>query len=1029
MPLLLTLVFVLSGAAGLIYESIWSRYLSLFVGHSAYAQVIVLVIYLGGMSAGAALAAKWSSRIREPLFGYAFVEIAVGIIGLFFHEIFLGVSAFAYATVFPALAGGTGLVVVKWVLAGLLILPQSLLLGSTFPLMSAGLLRRVSPDGRSGSGRTISVLYFANSIGAAAGVLIAGFYLIGLVGLPGTLLAAAVANLLSGFSVFAAVRLTQDDAEPAPAAADAANAAGHSTAAAVVSLDPAVSPDLPTLWRVMLAVAAGTAFSSFIYEIAWVRMLSLVLGSATHSFELMLSAFILGLALGAFWVRTRADTFRDPIKALGVTQWWMGALAVLTLAAFIASFGWMASLIQALDQNVDGYRIFTFAKYGIALAVMLPATFCAGITLPLITRILLTAGSGERAIGTVYSVNTLGSIVGAGLASLVLMPWLGLKVLLVGGGVIDMALGVWLLFHAGRVSAPARRLGVFATGGMVLVLFYAVFSVPFDRGMLISGVYRYGRVPKANAPGIVFYKDGRTATVSVKKAEDGGFSLATNGKPDASLSPIWFYHDTTAEAKQLDGDESTQVLLPMITLAHAPKAKLAAVIGNGSGMSSHFLLGSPTLAKLVTIDIEPEMIRASHMFYPVNRRNFDDPRSVFVHDDAKSYFAATNQRFDLILSEPSNPWVSGVSGLFTDEFYQRIRTYLTPDGVFGQWLHLYEIDDALVLSVIKAVHKNFPSYQVFLTADVDILIVASNKPQLPTPDWRVMDIPGIRQDLHRFRHIGPQALDAVRLVSREALAPLIGTGAGANSDFYPTLDLGTELTRYMKTYATGFGGLGDSRFDLGAALTEARLLPSDERLASLNITRVKALSLGHRLRTETFTTEGLVGEDKSTRVAVSQWETLRDVIAAGHAPVDWQIFFKLATDVESSLHLGTMGWTDEAYYASVTRFLSAQHAPADAQTAWRFLHAVAGYQWIAAADDVDALVTARMEEHKWLDDDLLRDAAVVSLIKTGAPAHARGVFDRLAEFSARKATDLRVRMLDAHLAVAERKAGPKPTSK
>src|SRR3989338_5389597 len=193
MAFLLVAVFVLSGAAGLIYESIWSRYLGLFVGHSADAQVIVLVIFLGGMSLGAALAARYSERIREPLVGYAAVEIAVGLIGLVFHDIFQSVSGVAYATLFPALAGGAALVAVKWLLAGLLILPQSILLRATFPLMSAGLIRRVS----------------------AAGVLIAGFYLIGPSGPPGTLLAAAIVNLVVGLVVFGAVRLTGEEASVA----------------------------------------------------------------------------------------------------------------------------------------------------------------------------------------------------------------------------------------------------------------------------------------------------------------------------------------------------------------------------------------------------------------------------------------------------------------------------------------------------------------------------------------------------------------------------------------------------------------------------------------------------------------------------------------------------------------------------------------------------------------------------------------------------------------------------------------------
>ncbi|MFI5311238.1 MAG: spermidine synthase [Gemmatimonadales bacterium] len=1036
-PLLIA-VFIFSGAAGLIYESIWSRYLSLFVGHSAYAQVIVLVIYLGGMSLGAALVARRSERIREPLVGYAGVEIAVGLIGLFFHEIFRGVSGFAYTTIFPALAGGATLVIVKWLLAGLLILPQSILLGTTFPLMSAGLLRLVSRDGATDSGRTLSVLYFANSIGAAAGVLVAGFYLIALVGLPGTLVTAAIINLLVGLTVFGAVRLTAESpAAEGPALEAVSLETGVEQPPTPVSRLPTLDPgpatlgsahapptlgssELPMLWRVMLIVSAGTALSSFIYEISWVRMLSLVLGSATHSFELMLSAFIFGLAVGALWVRTRADRFYDPIRALGVTQWAMGALAILTLFAYLASFHWMASLITGLDQNEDGYRFFTIAKYGIALAVMLPATFCAGVTLPLITRTLLGAGSGERAIGAVYSVNTLGSIVGAGLAALLLLPWLGLKTLLITGGVIDMVLGVWLLFIAGRSSAQTRRFAIGVAGATILVVFSASMNIQFDRGILISGVFRYGRVPAAGSRSIVFYRDGRTATVSVRKAEDGGYSLATNGKPDASLSPIWFEPVTDSmTVRRLDGDESTQVLLPMITLAHAPLAKQGAVIGNGSGMSSHLLLGSPHLESLVTIDIEPEMINGSHTFYPINRRVFDDPRAHYVHDDAKSYFAAANRKFDLILSEPSNPWVSGVSGLFTDEFYQRIHGYLSEDGVFGQWLHLYEIDDGLVLGVIKAVRKNFASYDIYLTADVDVLIVASNKPQLPAPDWSVFALPEVAKDLAHFRAIGGDAVEASHLVSSAVLEPLVGDGKGANSDFYPTLDLETERSRFMKEYARGFSGLNDSRWDLGAALLGRRILPNKATDPVLDIGRVNALAMGARLRGGERPDPGDVGGDRDFREAASRAQTLRDVMASGHPPADWLTFFKLAAEVENDRHAGTMGWADEAWYAEVSRFVDQQRAPFACRAALRFLHGIAAYNWPLAAAQVDSLLRAREDGTAWLNNDLFRDGAVVALLRTGDVTKARSVFDNMADYAVRKPGDLRVRMLDAHLAQAE----------
>jgi spermidine synthase len=1023
MPLLLTVVFVLSGAAGLIYESIWSRYLGLFVGHSAYGQVIVLVIYLGGMSAGAALAARRSERIREPLVAYAIVEVLVGLIGLVFHDLFLATTDFAYHTIFPAVAGGALLPILKWALASALILPQSLLLGATFPLMTAGLIRQARGSGV-GTGRLISLLYFANSIGAAGGVLLAGFYLIGSTGLPGTLLTAAIINILVGLVVFGAVRITRDEEADSGFTTD-------NIESAALSVEP--DPELPMLWRVLLIVSLGTALSSFIYEISWVRMLSLVLGSATHSFELMLSAFILGLALGAFWVRTRADGFRDAMRTLAVTQWAMGALALGTLTAYLASFHWMATLISGLDQTVEGYHFFTLAKYGIALTVMLPATFCAGITLPLITHMLMRAGGGERAIGAVYSVNTLGSIVGAALAALVLLPMLGLKTLLILGGAIDMAIGVWLMFLAGRTNAETRRFASALTGATVLVVFSIIANVPFDRTILISGVFRYGRVPQPGSRDVVFYKDGRTATVSVVKAEDGGYSLATNGKPDASLSPRWFQSPSEkVDRVQLDGDESTQVLLPMITLAHVPKARQGAVIGNGSGMSSHLLLGSPTLEKLVTIDIEPEMINGSHMFYPVNKRVFDDPRAQYVHDDAKSYFASQNRKFDLILSEPSNPWVSGVSGLFTDEFYQRVRSFLTPDGIFGQWLHLYEIDDGLVLSVIRAVHKNFPSYNIFLTADLDILIVASNKATLPTPDWSVFQLPGIEHDLRHFYPLTPTALESTRLVSRAALEPMMDgkDEVGANSDFYPTLDLRSEQTRYMKEHAYGFQGLNEGRYDIGAALAGERILPNTATTSVLDIGRVNALALGAALRVPAGSVVPLgAAEPSALREARSRLSQLQAVMATGHAPPDWPIFFRLACEVESDLHSGTMGWADEPFYASVSAYMERQNAPRDARDAWQFLRAISVYDWPTAAALAPAQVDARTSGRGWLGADLLRGGAVIAYMRTGDFLKARDAFDRLAEFARWKNTDLRIRLLGAHLAAAEKTANVKPSAR
>lgn len=1017
MLVVLALLFVLSGAAGLFYESVWSRYLGLFVGHNAYAQVIVLVIFLGGMAIGAMVVGRITDRIKEPLFGYAMIEFAIGLVGLFFQDIYVGVTNWAYTTVFPSTAGSVMLTVSKWGIAALLILPQSILLGATFPLMTAGALRRL----RSAPGRTLAVLYFANSLGAAVGVLIAGFYLIQTSGLPGTILAAVILNFVVAVGAMVAMKYHPDESlVSADATGEPRDTGDHKGRPQTPPLAPA------TIHRLLLWTALGTAIASFVYEIAWIRMLSLVLSSATHSFELMLSAFILGIALGSLWIKSRADRLTDPLRTLGIVQICMGLLALATLPVYFHAFSWMGTFIQTFARTEQGYVGYNIARYGICLLVMLPATFCAGITLPLITRTLFLGGVGEKAIGQVYSWNTFGSIIGVGLSSLVLLPLLGLKVLLTFGALLDMAVGTTILLVIARGIPRARRFAFAAAGVWVLVVLVAGLSPAFDQNLMVSGVYRFGTVPEKGSREILYYHDGRTATVSAQKIlQTGEIFIATNGKSDGSLPGYWLDSCDVAQPKRpLRGDAATQAVMALMTLAYKPGAEVGAVIGQGTGMSSHLLLGNPGLTALYTIEIEPEMIRASRAFYPANRRDFDDPRSHYVVDDAKSYFAAAGRKYDFIFSEPSNPWVSGVSGLFTLEFYDRVNQYLKPGGVFAQWIHIYDINDQLVMTVLSALDQKFDHYEVLMPAASDMLVIASNGSTGMLPDWSVLAYPDIARDFCHQIPFTAEAMNATWLGNRRTLGPLISRFPQPNSDFYPHLDNGAERSRYMGQQASGIFGLSYERFDVSAPFLGRRIGPASfTRAPAPDIPRLYSLALGATLRDPAaYLPSDTIPDDDRRSTALYRQRAWQAELAGSAVPGDWRVWIQRMADIEHDRYGGTTGYADEAFYAEIGRYLDRTKAPPAVRAVVDFRHGVSGWDFPRAVRAAEPLIAAALDRKSWLPPDELREGTVVARLMGRDIEGARRAFEALAPLSRRPSGDFRAALLSSYIQTAQEQA-------
>jgi spermidine synthase len=388
----------------------------------------------------------------------------------------------------------------------------------------------------------------------------------------------------------------------------------------------------------------------------------------------------------------------------------------------------------------------------------------------------------------VYAANTLGAIAGVLLAVHAGLPLFGLKGTLLSGALIDVVLGLVLFYFL-----DSRKTLRYAAAACAALFLAVSLGVQLDVHKMTAGVFRHGELQSSSDATILFNKDGKTATVHLVKYADAT-SLRTNGKSDGSINM-----DASGERGT---DEITMVLTAALPLALKPDTKSAAVIGIGTGLTTHTLLQSLEIERVETVEIESAMAEASRGFMPRNSGAFADPRGAILIDDAKSFFSTRNRTYDLIISEPSNPWVSGVSSLFTREFYRRIRKHLNPGGLLVQWIQLYEMDAALVATVLGALGAEFPHYAVFAPSDYDLLIMASETPLPVPPQARVFEHPGLAKELWTVHVLTAGDLDARYLGSRSTLEPLFASyGMPANSDYAPVLDLNAARHRFTEKTA------------------------------------------------------------------------------------------------------------------------------------------------------------------------------------------------------------------------------------
>jgi spermidine synthase len=737
-------LFFLSGAAGLVYELVWTRQLIFVFGGTTYAITTVLVAFMGGLGLGSYLAGRLSRWIGRPGRAYGVLEIGIGLYALLLPAL-LPQAEPIYRAIYPHVAEQPWLLsAARFGISCTLLLLPTTLMGATLPLLVV-----FSRSLGGGFGASVARLYGINTLGAVLGTLATGFLLIPKLGLALSSTVAAVTNLAVGVLAVSALR----GAAPGTPLAGGARRAP-------VETPPSLAPLSPGMRRAVLIVFALSGFSAMVYQIAWTRALIMSLGSSTYSFTCILAAFILGLAVGSLVLSGRIDRWRNPVAVLGVMQLLIGVISVLIAPAYGGIPLLVATWVGALGARYDALLTLEFM---LVIAVTLLPTLLMGATFPLVTR-LCAAGESDAAAATgrAYAINTLGTITGAMLAGFVLIrsQVLGVQNSIVAAALINVVCGLWLL----RVALPAQvagaRLRIATVAGLAAPLVVVLLG-RWDRLALTTGAYMPGKDPagvRQNTE-LLYYAEGVDLTVTVgrSRADPDSLSLRVNGKPDAS---------TNLE------DLSTQLLLGHLPALLAPRAGSACVIGLGSGMSLAALGRHESFQRLDCVELSSEVIRAAdEHFSPYCYDILRDPRLRMIHADGRNHLLLSDQTYDLIVSEPSNPWMAGVANLFTREFFTLCRRRLNEDGVACVWLHGYMMSLEDFRMVVRTITEVFPFVSVWETTENDYAFIAAHRPlRQPLEEflrrWRA---PAVRADLHRASLSRPEQLLARFVTAGEPL--------------------------------------------------------------------------------------------------------------------------------------------------------------------------------------------------------------------------------------------------------------------
>lgn len=779
------LCFLLSGVTGLIYQVIWLRMLGLVFGHTVYAITTVLAAFMAGLALGSFIFARRAARIRNLVAAYGWLEVAIGI-SCALIPVLLWVAAKIYVSLHTALGLSYGtFTLVQFFLVFVLLLVPTTLMGGTLPVVSQALVKQDV-----GLGRKVGALYSVNTFGAVAGVVLAGYVLLPAFGNYITTAIAVAGNLLVGVLALAYSHRI------APAGAVVAGgSAPHRPVPdqAGASMESAASPFGARLTVIALGVSGAV---SMVYEVGWTRAISLVIGSSTYAFSAMLVAFLVGIAAGSGLYSWLAGNRRPSPAAFAALQ----AFIAVTSATTLFFFERIPELFLHALRMSNSPSFVQLVQFAVSATSLLPFTLLIGATFPCAVAVAARgAARVGRDVGQIYAVNTLGAIVGSVAGGFVLIPAFGVNPSIKIGIAVNLLLSAILFapLPLARLRATRQLWRWSAVMAGLAAAAGALFLPAWDQRVMSSGPAVYAKIYLKAAvrsnfaellrkqDEVLFYRDGRSGTVSVHRRNDGTIYLRINGKTDASTTR----------------DMPTQLMAGHIPMLLHREPRRVLVIGMGSGVTAGAVLRYP-VERLDIVEIEPAVLEASRFFAHIHDDALKDPRTRAIVADGRNFLTTTTERYDVIISEPSNPWIGGLASLFTVEFFQLARQHLQPGGLMLQWLQGYNLYSDDFRMIVNTFRSAFPYVTVWnTTRGVDYLLLGAREPS-PVDLLRVKERyennPKVRGDMNRLGLVGWAAPLGYFILSDQDSARFARRG-GLNTDDRLPLEFSAPRALYADT--------------------------------------------------------------------------------------------------------------------------------------------------------------------------------------------------------------------------------------